>query len=133
MFNACFSSVCSQEAEPARVSRAGSAGQPHHGPAHTWHLHPPSVRRPEIGWMVLPRYQGRGLGGRAARALLERARDEDRWGEVHAFPATTNAASNGICRSLGFRFVGEREVEFAGRTLRTHHWAITPRADLTPG
>ncbi|MFD4952652.1 GNAT family N-acetyltransferase [Streptomyces sp. NPDC058451] len=87
----------------------------------------------EIGWMVLPRYQGRGLGGRAARALLERARDEDRWGEVHAFPATTNVASNGICRSLGFRFVGEREVEFAGRMLRTNHWAITPRADLTPG
>ncbi|MFD4977045.1 GNAT family N-acetyltransferase [Streptomyces sp. NPDC058424] len=87
----------------------------------------------EIGWMVLPRYQGRGLGGRAARALLERARDEDRWGVVHAFPATTNAASNGICRSLGFRFVAEREVAFAGRVLRTNHWAITPRTDLTPG
>ncbi len=85
-----------------------------------------------IGWMVLPRYQGRGLGGRAARALLERARDEDRWGVVHAFPATTNAASNGICRSLGFRFVGERETAFAGRVLRTDHWAITPRTDLTP-
>ena len=38
---------------------------------------------------------------------------------VHAFPATTNAASNGICRSLGFRFLAEREVTFAGRVLRT--------------
>ncbi|MGX4693987.1 GNAT family N-acetyltransferase [Streptomyces sp. JNUCC 63] len=87
----------------------------------------------EIGWMVLPGFQGRGLGRRAARALLEQARDEDRWGVVHAFPATTNAASNGICRSLGFRFLAEREVTFAGRVLRTNHWAVTPRTDLTPG
>ncbi len=62
----------------------------------------------EIGWMVLPEFQGRGLGKRATRVLLERARDEDRWGVVHAFPATGNGASNGVCRSLGFRFVAER-------------------------
>ncbi len=52
---------------------------------------------------------------------------------MHAFPATTNAASNGICRSLGFRFLAEREVTFAGRVLRTNHWVVTPRTDLTPG
>ncbi|MEU0615384.1 GNAT family N-acetyltransferase [Streptomyces albogriseolus] len=86
----------------------------------------------EIGWMILPEFQGRGLGKRATRALLERARDEDRWGVVHAFPATGNGASNGICRSLGFRFVAEREVTFAGRVLRSNHWAIDPRTDLTP-
>ncbi|MGE5286803.1 MAG: GNAT family N-acetyltransferase [Micromonosporaceae bacterium] len=34
----------------------------------------------EIGWMVLPEFQGRGLGKRAVRMLLELARDEDRWG-----------------------------------------------------
>lgn len=87
----------------------------------------------EIGWMVLPRFQGQGLGKRAARALLERARDEDRRGVVHAFPAMANAASNGICRSLGFRLLAEREVVFAGRVLRTDHWAVTPRTDPTPG
>ncbi|CAL9644751.1 GNAT family N-acetyltransferase [Streptomyces griseomycini] len=86
----------------------------------------------EIGWMVLPQFQGRGLGKRAARALLERARDENRWGVVHAFPATGNRASNGICRSLGFRFVAERNVTFAGRVLRGNHWAVDPRTDLTP-
>ncbi|MFI5980089.1 GNAT family N-acetyltransferase [Streptomyces sp. NPDC051555] len=84
----------------------------------------------EIGWMVLPRFQGRGLGRRAVRALLERARDEDRWGVVHAFPATSNAASNGICRSVGFRFVAEADVSFAGQTFRTNHWAVDPRSDL---
>jgi RimJ/RimL family protein N-acetyltransferase len=84
----------------------------------------------EIGWMVLPEFQGRGLGKRAVRMLLELARDDGRWGLVHAFPATTNAPSNGICRSLGFKLAGERDVTFAGRVLRTNHWIINPVADL---
>lgn len=84
----------------------------------------------EIGWMVLPGFQGRGLGRRAARTLLAQARDEDRWGTVHAFPATGNGPSNGICRSLGFRFVTELDMPFADRVLRSNHWAITPRTDL---
>jgi RimJ/RimL family protein N-acetyltransferase len=85
----------------------------------------------EIGWMVLPEFQGRGLGKRAVRMLLELAGEDGRWGPVHAFPATTNAPSNGICRSLGFRFAGERDVIFADRVLRSNHWVIDPAADLT--
>ena len=85
----------------------------------------------EIGWMVLPEFQGRGIGKTAVRMLLEMARDQDRWGLVHAFPATTNVPSNGICRSLGFRLVAEQDVTFAGRVLRTNHWMIDPRVDLT--
>src|SRR6266536_2799835 len=57
--------------------------------------------------------------------------DDGRWGLVHAFPATTNGPSNGICRSLGFRFAGERDVTFAGRVLRSNHWVINPATDLT--
>jgi RimJ/RimL family protein N-acetyltransferase len=41
------------------------------------------------------RFQGQGLGKRAVRVLLDQARDENSWGVVHAFPATSNAASNG--------------------------------------
>lgn len=95
--------------------------------------HEPEAGSPisEIGWMVLPEFQGRGLAKHATRALLERARDESRWGVVHAFPGTTNAPSNGICRSLGFRLVGEQDTIFAGRVLRTNHWLIDPSADLT--
>ena len=85
----------------------------------------------EIGWMVLPEFQGRGLAKRAVRMLLELSREDGRWGPVHAFPATTNSPSNGICRSLGFRFAGEREVTFAGRVLRSNHWVIDPATDLT--
>jgi RimJ/RimL family protein N-acetyltransferase len=86
----------------------------------------------EIGWMVLPEFQGRGVGKRAVRTLLERARDENRWGIVHAFPATTNAPSNGICRSLGFTFIEEQDVVFAGRVVQANHWFIDPRTDLAP-
>ncbi|WEH31997.1 GNAT family N-acetyltransferase [Streptomyces sp. AM 4-1-1] len=84
----------------------------------------------EIGWMVLPEFQGRGLGKQSVRMLLELARDDGRWGLIHAFPATSNAPSNGICRALGFRFLDEEDVPFAGRVLRTNHWAIDPRTDL---
>lgn len=85
----------------------------------------------EIGWMVLPEFQRRGLGKAAVRAILERAHDAQRWGLVHAFPAVSNAASNGICRSVGFEFVGEQDVTFADRTFRTNHWQIDP-ATATP-
>jgi predicted DsbA family dithiol-disulfide isomerase len=63
--------------------------------------------------------------------LLELARDDGRWALVHAFPATTNSPSNGICRSLGFRLAGERDATFAGRVLRSDHWVINPATDLT--
>jgi RimJ/RimL family protein N-acetyltransferase len=84
----------------------------------------------EIGWMVLPEFQGRGIGKRAVRALLELAGDQGRWGLVHAFPSITNAASNGICRSLGFRLEAEQDITFAGRVMRTNRWVIDPAADL---
>jgi len=81
----------------------------------------------EIGWMVLPEHQGRGYAKWAVRTVLEQARDADAWGLVHAFPGVTNAASNGICRSVGFTLLGERYVTFADRVLRTNHWMIDPR------
>ena len=84
----------------------------------------------EIGWMILPEFQGLGLGKRAVRMLLMLARKDGQWGLVHAFPATTNGPSNGICRSLGFRLAGERDVTFAGRVLRSNHWIINPATDL---
>ncbi len=80
----------------------------------------------EIGWMVLPAFQRRGLGKAAVRLLLQRAAFEDRWGIIHAFPGITNDASNGICRTLGFTFVGEQDTSFAGRVFRTNHWRINP-------
>lgn len=84
----------------------------------------------EIGWMVLPEFQGRGIGKRAVRMLLELARGDGRWGAVHAFPGVSNAPSNGICRSLGFTLTGAQDITFNGRVLRINHWVIDPGTDL---
>jgi RimJ/RimL family protein N-acetyltransferase len=78
----------------------------------------------EIGWMVLPAFQGRGLATAAVRALVERARVEGRWDPIHAFPGITNGPSNAICRKTGFSLIGEREIEYSGRALRCNHWRL---------
>ena len=84
----------------------------------------------EVGWMILPEFQGRGLAKAAVRELLERARRQGRWGLVHAVPGATNGPSNGICRSLGFTLLAECDVTFADRIIRTNHWVINPHTDL---
>jgi RimJ/RimL family protein N-acetyltransferase len=108
-------------AEPAVVA----------GSVTLWSHQDSGVEISEIGWMVLPEFQGQGVGKRAVRALLELARGENRWGVVHAFPAVTNAPSNALCRSVGFRLAGQVDTLYAGRTFRTNHWFIDPRTDLS--
>jgi RimJ/RimL family protein N-acetyltransferase len=83
----------------------------------------------EIGWMVLPAFQGRGIASEAVRQVLDRARTTKRWDVIHAFPGVTNGPSNGICRKLGFSNLGECEVDFADRLLRCNHWRIDLREE----
>lgn len=84
----------------------------------------------EMGWMILPAFQGQGLATRAVRATLDKARAEGRWDVVHAFPVVTNAASNAVCRKAGFTLVEEAlAFEYSGRSLSCNHWQI----DLTAG
>lgn len=78
----------------------------------------------EIGWMVLPEFQNRGIASQAVRSVLEKARRERKLGPIHAFPAATNAASNKVCEKNGFANLGACDLDFAGRTLHCHHWRI---------
>ena len=78
----------------------------------------------EIGWMVLPEFQNRGIASQAVRTVLDRARAERKFGRIHAFPAVTNGPSNKICEKNGFANLGACEVGFAGRALRCYHWRI---------
>jgi RimJ/RimL family protein N-acetyltransferase len=82
----------------------------------------------EIGWMVLPEHQGRGLAKAAVAAVLQRAKEDARWGTIHAFPSISNGASNGICRSLGFTLEGVETIEFAGQDFTSNHWSIDPNS-----
>jgi RimJ/RimL family protein N-acetyltransferase len=77
----------------------------------------------ECGWHVVPEAQGRGIATAATALLLEEARRRGRHREVHAFPSVGNAASNALCRTLGFRCLGEVEVEYPkGHLMRSNDW-----------
>jgi RimJ/RimL family protein N-acetyltransferase len=81
----------------------------------------------EIGWMVLPEHQGRGLATEAVRLSLDRARSEGRWDVIHAFPAVTNGPSNAICRKSGFSMIEEVDYTGFAGVLRCNHWVVDLR------
>ncbi|MEV8099964.1 GNAT family N-acetyltransferase [Kitasatospora sp. NPDC085879] len=82
----------------------------------------------EMGWNILPPYQGRGLAVAAARAAVAAARTDGRRRHLHAFPSVGNPASNAVCRRAGFTLLGETDFEFPpGTWMRSHDW----RVDLT--
>ena len=79
----------------------------------------------EIGWMVLPPFQGRGIASEATALVIERARAEKKHRSLHAFPPPENAPSNGICRKLGFELLGEVEFEFPkGHFAASNDWRL---------
>jgi RimJ/RimL family protein N-acetyltransferase len=43
---------------------------------------------------------------------------------MHAFPPTSNAPSNALCRKFGFTLLGEHAFVYAGRTLQCNHWML---------
>jgi RimJ/RimL family protein N-acetyltransferase len=83
----------------------------------------------EIGWMVLPEFQGRGLAKQAVAALLRLAGEQGGWGPVHAYPGVGNEPSNRVCRALGFTWAEELDLPFAGQVLRVNDWVTDPVID----
>jgi RimJ/RimL family protein N-acetyltransferase len=79
----------------------------------------------EIGWSVLPAFQGRGIAGEAANLAIEMARAEKKHQSAHAFPSVENLPSNAICRKLGFTLVEEAEFEYPpGNFMRCNDWRL---------
>jgi RimJ/RimL family protein N-acetyltransferase len=72
----------------------------------------------EMGWGVLPEFQGRGIASAAVSQAVELARATKRRSAIHAFPSTDNGPSNGICRKLGFELLGAVQFEYP-----KGHWA----------
>jgi RimJ/RimL family protein N-acetyltransferase len=84
----------------------------------------------ETGWSILPTQQGRGLATRAGEKAIQRARQEHRYQYMHAFPSVDNAASNAICRKLGFSLLEACDFEYPpGHLMRCNDW----RLDLFQG
>lgn len=79
----------------------------------------------EIGWMVLPGFQGKGIAKRATAKLLSILRTDASHGFVHAFPSVDNLKSNAICEKLGFLFDGETNLEFPpGIWMKCNDWRL---------
>lgn len=79
----------------------------------------------EMGWLVLPAYQGQGIATKAAAAVIEHARREAKYQFMHAFPSVSNAASNAICRKLGFTLLEECPLEYPpGRPMTVNDWRL---------
>ena len=104
------------------------ASSPAAGTIGIWEMEWQGAPAHEMGWMVLPAFQGRGLASEAGRLILERARADGRFGRIHAFPGLSNLASNAICRKLGFTRLETREIEYAGRPLTCGHWRLDLRS-----
>ncbi len=83
----------------------------------------------EIGWMVLPEFQGRGVAVAATGQAIELAKRSERHRFMHAFPNIENTPSNAICRRLGFELLEACEVEFPkGHLMMCNDWRLDLRA-----
>ena len=79
----------------------------------------------ECGWSVVPESQGRGVASEAAARMVTDARRRGTHRYLVAFPSVENAASNALCRRLGFELLGEEDVEYPkGSTMRSNAWRI---------
>lgn len=80
----------------------------------------------EVGWLVLPEHQGKGLATAGMRLLLNIIpADPVSHRYVHAFPSVDNAPSNSICRKLGFTLLEAIDFEYphgSGNVLHCNDW-----------
>ena len=83
----------------------------------------------EIGWMVVPEFQGHGIAVAATAQAIELAMRDNRHRYMHAFPNVDNAPSNAICHKLGFTLLRECEFEFPkGCFMTCKDWSLDLRA-----
>ena len=86
----------------------------------------------EIGWMVVPEFQGRGIAVTATARAIELARHDDKHRFMHAFPDVGNAPSTAICRKLGFELLETCEFEFPkGHFMSCNDWRLDLRRGVS--
>lgn len=79
----------------------------------------------EIGWSVLPSYQGRGIATAAVAAAIANANVEKKHTHIHAFPSINNPASNAVCQKLNFQLISDCEFEYPpGNFMRCNDWRL---------
>lgn len=84
----------------------------------------------EIGWSVLPAFQGRGIAAAATALAIEKVRLVGKHRHLHAFPSVENPPSNALCRKLGFTLLGACEFEYPpGHVMQCNDWRLDLLAD----
>jgi RimJ/RimL family protein N-acetyltransferase len=118
--------VALNEGEKARMFRiVASADEASVGSVGYWDHEWNGATVAEVGWMVLPPFQGRGIAVAAMRLLIDVVRAGRRYQRIHAFPNVENAASNAVCRRLGFTHLGEVDFEYPkGNPIRSQDWCL---------
>ncbi len=84
----------------------------------------------EMGWFVLPEFQGRGIATEATRLVIELIEKLQSHRFVFAFPSVDNHQSNAICRKLGFNLTEQVSAEYppgSKRSLKVNIWILTLR------
>jgi RimJ/RimL family protein N-acetyltransferase len=81
----------------------------------------------EMGWFVLPEFQGRGIASAATSQVIELLSKLKNHEFVFAFPSVDNHPSNAICRKLGFNLKEDVSIEYppgSGRQLHVNIWRL---------
>ena len=71
----------------------------------------------EMGWAIVPEFQGRGLATASVRLALDHAAANGLFNAVIANPSVTNLASNAVARSAGFTLQRQHEIEYPIGTM----------------
>lgn len=88
----------------------------------------------ELGYGVLPQYQGHGFATKAVSMVLDLAKIDTRWGVIHCYTNVTNVASIRLCERLGFDLLEEVQIDYDGRPFLAKHFTFDtlPKADVQP-
>jgi RimJ/RimL family protein N-acetyltransferase len=79
----------------------------------------------EMGWSVLPAFQGQGIASAAVAQALVIAHADGKHRFLHAFPSVDNLPSNAVCQKSGFMLVEEVEGEYPkGHFMRVNDWRL---------
>jgi len=82
----------------------------------------------EMGWFVLPEFQGRGIATAATKLVIDLVIKLQSHRFAIAFPSVDNHQSNAICRKLGFALTEQVSSEYppgSKRSLRVNVWKLT--------
>jgi RimJ/RimL family protein N-acetyltransferase len=82
------------------------------------------VEIPDLGYALLPEFEGHGYATIAGQKVLEWARNSGRWTTLDAYTMPHNDASGRVLQRLGFTELGIVHLEaFGGEPSR--HWRLS--------